>query len=141
MTREGRRRSSPRCSGSPHSDQLSIASSYLNVIPATQPNTAIGAGANVGPGDLTFATAVGSGAYVTRSNSLVLGGVAGVNGGTDTNVGIGNSAPKTKLHVTNGRLYIEANGQGVVMKSPNGSCFELTVSDSGAIAAAGVPCP
>ncbi|HEX6625959.1 MAG TPA: hypothetical protein VF064_19740, partial [Pyrinomonadaceae bacterium] len=104
-------------------------------------NTAIGIGANVGASNLTFATAVGAGALVARSNSLVLGGVAGVNGGTDTNVGIGNSAPRTKLHITNGKLYIEANGQGVVLKSPGGSCFELTVTDAGALAAAGVPCP
>jgi hypothetical protein len=104
-------------------------------------NTALGTGANVGPDNLTFATALGAGAFVTRSNSLVLGGVAGVNGGTDTNVGIGNSAPKTKLHITNGKVYIEANGQGVIMKSPNGSCFELTVTDAGALTAAAVPCP
>src|SRR5215207_3650066 len=104
-------------------------------------NTAVGRGANVGAGNLTFATAIGAGALVSRSNSLVLGGVAGDNGGTDTNVGIGNSAPKTKLHITNGKLYIEANGQGVIMKSPNGSCFELTVTDVGALTAAAVACP
>ena len=104
-------------------------------------NTAVGAGANVGPGDLTFATAVGSGAFVTRSNSLVLGGVAGVNGGTDTNVGIGTTAPRAKLHIANGRIYVEASGQGMILKSPNGTCFELTVSDAGLLSAAGVVCP
>ena len=79
---------------------------------------------------------------ITRiSSALVLGGVAGVNGGTDTNVGIGTTAPRTKLHVANGRVYVEANGQGVVMKSPNGACFELTVTDAGLLSAAGVACP
>ncbi len=104
-------------------------------------NTALGSRADVGAGNLTFATAVGSHALVARSNSLVLGGIAGVNGGTDTNVGIGNTAPKTKLHITNGKVYIEANGQGMILKSPNGSCFELTVSDAGALTTTAIACP
>jgi hypothetical protein len=104
-------------------------------------NTAIGTGANFGADNLTSATAVGAGAFVSRSNALVLGGISGINGGTDTNVGIGNTAPKTKLHITNGKIYIEANGQGLILKSPNGSCFELTVSDAGALTALGVTCP
>jgi hypothetical protein len=29
-------------------------------------------------------------------------------------VGIGNIAPKTELHITNGKVYVEANGQGVI---------------------------
>lgn len=104
-------------------------------------NTAIGRGANFGAGNLTLATAIGAGAFVTRSNSLVLGGISGVNGGTDTNVGIGTTAPQTKLHIKNGKMYIEANGQGLIMKSPNGSCFELTVSDAGALTITATACP
>jgi hypothetical protein len=104
-------------------------------------NTAIGRGANVGANNLNLATAVGAGAFVTRSNSLVLGGITGVNGGTDTNVGIGTTAPQTKLHLKNGKMYIEANGQGLIMKSPNGSCFELTVTDAGTLTITGTVCP
>jgi hypothetical protein len=104
-------------------------------------NTLIGRFAEVGRTDLNFATAIGARAVVSRSNSVVLGGVAGINGGTDTNVGIGNTSPKTKLHITNGRIYIETNGQGMIMKSPNGSCFELTVSDAGALATTSIACP
>jgi hypothetical protein len=54
-------------------------------------NTIIGAQANVGSGDLINATAIGYGALVSQSNSLVLG-----NG---VNVGIGTTAPSARLHV------------------------------------------
>ena len=104
-------------------------------------NTALGWGANFGANNLTNATAIGAGAYVSLSNALVLGGIGGINGGTNTNVGIGTTAPRAKLQVTNGKIYIEANGQGMILKSPNGSCFEMTVTDAGAIAAAPVACP
>jgi len=104
-------------------------------------NTGLGIGANVGASDLTFATAVGASALVARSNSLVLGGIAGVNGApADTNVGIGTTTPKTRLHIRNGNIYVEANGQGMILKSPNGSCFQLTVSDAGAMTIAATAC-
>ena len=104
-------------------------------------NSALGFGANFGANNLTNATAIGAGSYVSLSNSIVLGGISGINGGTNTNVGIGTTSPKTKLQVTNGKIYVEANGQGVILKSPNGSCFELTVTDAGTFASTPVACP
>lgn len=104
-------------------------------------NTALGWGANFGANNLTNASAIGAGAFVSKSNALVLGGISGINSGTDTNVGIGTTAPRTKLQITNGKIYIEANGQGMILKSPNGSCFEMTVTDAGTLAAAPVVCP
>ena len=97
-------------------------------------NTAIGAGANFAAGDLISATAIGAGAVVAQSHSLVLGA-------TNTNVGINNQAPKAMLHITNGKIYLEANGQGMILKSPNGSCFEVTVTDAGALTVTAKPCP
>jgi hypothetical protein len=48
--------------------------------------------------NLSNATAIGANAEVTASNSLVLGGIAGVNGAnTGTNVGIGTTAPRSIL--------------------------------------------
>src|SRR5207302_6195856 len=62
-------------------------------------NTAIGYGTNVGS-SLTNASAIGSRARVDQSNSLVLGGINGVNSATDnTKVGIGVTAPLATLHV------------------------------------------
>lgn len=63
-------------------------------------NTIIGARANLGGGALTFATAIGANAFVSQSNSLVLGSINGVNGATsDINVGIGTTAPLARLDV------------------------------------------
>ncbi len=59
-----------------------------------------GSFADVGSNNLTNANAIGNRAYVTQSNSLVLGSIAGVNGSSaSTNVGIGTTAPQTALHI------------------------------------------
>lgn len=68
-------------------------------------NSALGAyaGPPSGSGNLTNATAIGSRAQVTQSNSLVLGSINGVNGAAaDTNVGIGTTSPELQLHLTKG---------------------------------------
>ncbi|MBK8466075.1 MAG: tail fiber domain-containing protein [Chloracidobacterium sp.] len=63
-------------------------------------NTLLGYLANFGVGTINNATAIGNRAQVTQSNSLVLGGINGINGATqDTNVGIGITAPTGRLHV------------------------------------------
>ncbi len=63
-------------------------------------NTALGFNANVGSAALNNATAIGSNAYVTNNNSLVLGSVNGANFATaSTNVGIGTTTPRARLHV------------------------------------------
>jgi hypothetical protein len=97
-------------------------------------NTVIGAFANVAADKLHNATAIGAGAIVSASNSLVLGGIS-------ENVGIGTTAPRAKLHLANGKIYVEANGQGMILKSPSGACFELTVTDTGALTTTAMTCP
>ncbi|RPI27423.1 MAG: hypothetical protein EHM61_08510 [Acidobacteria bacterium] len=69
-------------------------------------NTFLGAEANLGPGPdpaahpVTNATAIGYRAYVSRSNSLVLGAVNGFNQATtETNVGIGTPNPDRQFVV------------------------------------------
>ncbi len=57
-------------------------------------NTALGSSASVSA-NLTNATAIGANASVAQSNSLVLGSLV-------TNVGIGTTAPNTKLHIDGG---------------------------------------
>src|SRR6266536_2779808 len=62
-------------------------------------NTFIGDSTN-GSAGVNSATAIGSRAQVTQSNSLVLGSIKGVNSATSsTNVGIGITAPIAVLHV------------------------------------------
>lgn len=114
---------------------------FNSINPTGDGNTLLGAYARANSG-VSNATAIGSRALVMQSNSLVLGSINGMNGApADTNVGIGTNAAKTKLHVTNGKIYVEANGQGVILKSPGGVCFELTVTDAGALTTAVVACP
>jgi hypothetical protein len=63
-------------------------------------NTALGDQADVGSGSLTNATAIGARAYVTQSNSMILGSINGVNNATsNTNVGIGTTTPDNLLSV------------------------------------------
>jgi hypothetical protein len=68
-------------------------------------NTAIGYLANLSSGStsdpVNNATAVGALAFVSQSNSLVLGSIDGVNGASSSvNVGIGTTAPGAPLHVS-----------------------------------------
>jgi hypothetical protein len=65
-------------------------------------NSALGykAGTDISSSSLTNTTAIGALADVSQSNSMVLGSINGVNAATsDTNVGIGTTAPQTLLHI------------------------------------------
>ena len=57
------------------------------------------------------------------------------------NIGIGTVDPKSKVHVSNGDIYIDDVESGVVMKSPNGQCWRMTVSDIGQPEFTAIPCP
>jgi len=80
-------------------------------------NIAIGYTAGFGSPNLTNATAIGSGAVVSQSNSLVLG--------NNANVGIGTSTPTSKLTVVG---LIETTAGGV--KFPDGT-IQTTASAAG----------
>lgn len=111
-------------------------------------NTALGEFANFGGNSLTNATAIGYRATVGQNNSLVLGSINGLNGATaDTSVGIGTTMPAAKFHVngnvrvTNGGIFV-ANPNTLVITSPNGACWGITVNNSGGLATFPVnPCP
>jgi hypothetical protein len=92
-------------------------------------NAALGAFAGVGASNLTFATAIGSGAVVSSSNTVVLGRQA------DT-VRVAGS-----LGVAGG-VTLGAAGAGVVLKSPDGTtCGLLTLTNAGTLSVAVVACP
>ncbi|MEO7539357.1 MAG: hypothetical protein ABIV21_04980, partial [Pyrinomonadaceae bacterium] len=96
-------------------------------------NTGIGFNTDVGA-NLNFATAIGAGAVVTQSSSVVLGT-------TNVNVGMGVTAPKTKLHVAGGNVYIAGSPNGIIMTSPNGTCYKITVADGGGLTSGLIACP
>ena len=87
-------------------------------------NTYIGSNAN-GTATLTNATAIGANASVTTSNSLILGNAA--------NVGIGTTAPSTKLHVVGG-ARITALTSGTVVSDASGN---LSVVAGGSVVGGG----
>jgi hypothetical protein len=57
------------------------------------------------------------------------------------NVGIGTATPQTPLQVSSGDVYIENIGSGVIMKSPNGNCWRMTVDNSGNPVFTVITCP
>ena len=61
----------------------------------------------------TNSTVIGSKAYTSTNNSMVLGSINGINGATaDVKVGIGVTNPSEKLEIGNGRLRFKGNAPG-----------------------------
>lgn len=47
------------------------------------------------------------------------------------NMGLGTEEPAAKVHVKSGDIYIEDIGRGIIMKSPDGTCWRGTVNNDG----------
>ncbi len=56
------------------------------------------------------------------------------------NVGVGISNPTAKLHVAGGNIYI-ANPSSLIITSPNGACWSITVNNAGSLSTTSVACP
>lgn len=54
---------------------------------------------------------------------------------------IKNSTGGGNVEVKTGDVYIENIGSGVILTSPNGNCWRMTVSDAGAQVITSIPCP
>jgi hypothetical protein len=57
------------------------------------------------------------------------------------NLGIGTADPASRLQVTDGDVFIEDVSKGVIMKSPNGNCWRMTINNDGSVNTASIPCP
>lgn len=47
------------------------------------------------------------------------------------NIGFGTSTPRSKLELSNGDIYFPNFAYGVILSSPDGKCFRVTVDNSG----------
>jgi len=102
-------------------------------------NTALGFQADFGLAPLTNATAIGANAFVTQSNSMVLGSIPDTNGAsTTTSVGIGISAPAAALDIhgySNDALHLTSFGNYDILGD------SWNVNTSGQIVAGGTDQP
>lgn len=58
--------------------------------------------------------------------------------GSNSNIA---STPKSRLHVFNGDVNIEQIGSGIILKSPNGSCWRITIDNTGNLVRTAITCP
>ncbi len=61
-------------------------------------------------------------------------------------IGIGNtspvaSSPKSTLHLFSGDVNIEQIGSGIILKSPNGQCWRITIDNTGNLVRTAITCP
>lgn len=59
----------------------------------------------------------------------------------DGNLGVGTETPVARIQVADGDIYIEDINNGVIMKSPNGSCWRMTMNNDGTFRSTSIPCP
>ncbi|HJW27894.1 MAG TPA: hypothetical protein VJ508_01460, partial [Saprospiraceae bacterium] len=57
------------------------------------------------------------------------------------NVGIGTEDPKSKLQIQDGDVYLDNSANGVILKSPDGNCWRLTVGNNGVVSTTSITCP
>jgi len=58
-----------------------------------------------------------------------------------TNVGVGVAVPAAKFQVSNGDIYIDTINKGLILKSPDGTCFWVKVTNAGSLTTASSTCP
>jgi len=61
--------------------------------------------------------------------------------GISSRIGGSDNLPRSRLHVRDGDVYIDQIGSGVIMKSPNGQCWRMTVSNAGTPVFTAITCP
>jgi hypothetical protein len=68
--------------------------------------------------------------------SIITNNVEAVRVKTSGNVGIGTTSPASKLTVTGGDIEVTDSASGIILKSPNGTRYRVTVSDLGILSTA-----
>ena len=90
------------------------------------------AGQGIEINDNVISTNAGLSAWTQVENNI------SYNGG---NIGVGTSEPKAKVQVKQGDVYLESIGRGVIMKSPSGQCWRLTIDNVGRTQTEAIDCP
>ncbi len=57
------------------------------------------------------------------------------------NLGVGTNSPVSRIQVTDGDVFIENVNKGVIMKSPNGNCWRMTINNDGSVNTTAITCP
>jgi hypothetical protein len=70
---------------------------------------------------------------------FVTGGATQATITTTGNVGIGTTSPASKLTVTGGDIEVTDSASGIILKSPNGTRYRVTISDLGILSTASLP--
>lgn len=86
----------------------------------------------------------------SSNNSSKIRFAIGVNGSSaplaqmtlnQTGLGFGTETPKAKIEVANGDVYLSDPSKGIILKSPNGNCWRVTVDNSGNLVRTQITCP
>jgi hypothetical protein len=81
---------------------------------------------------------IGYNANGLGSNSVVLGNASITTTALRGNVGIGTTAPSSKLQVSAGDVEVDTIAKGVILKSPDGTRYRVTVANGGTLSVAAV---
>jgi Secretion system C-terminal sorting domain/YadA head domain repeat (2 copies) len=93
------------------------------------------------PGTYPLVNNIPSSLMIGFNSSLPTFFIGSTPSGEETGfVGIGTSDPKAKLQVSGGNIYLEEISAGIIMRSPDGSCWKLTVANNGEIQSEAVEC-
>ena len=57
------------------------------------------------------------------------------------NLGLGVKNPKAKIEIQNGDIYINNPNNGIILKSSDGSCWRVTINNSGEFVKTKIDCP
>jgi hypothetical protein len=82
-----------------------------------------------------------NGAVIMAINGTEYMRVDGNRSGYQGNIGVGTSTPNSKFTVSGGDINVLDIGSGIIMKSPNGNCWKVTIDNSGAFVSTPITCP
>ena len=56
-------------------------------------------------------------------------------------LGLGTETPKAKIEVADGDVYVSDPSKGIILKSPNGNCWRVTIDNTGNFIRTAISCP